>query len=44
MRRSRPNMKATEDAQSGTAIVAMCGPHAWIWREGSFQVLDLREW
>jgi hypothetical protein len=41
IRRSRPNMKATEDAPG---IVAMCGPHAWIWRDGSFQVLDLREW
>ena len=44
VRRSRPNMKATEDATSGAAIVAMCGPHAWIWRDGSFHVLDLREW
>jgi hypothetical protein len=41
VRRSRPNMKRDEDA---TAIVAMCGPHAWIWRDGAFQVLDLREW
>jgi hypothetical protein len=41
MRRSRPNMKATEDAPG---IVAMCGPHAWVWRDGAFQVLDLREW
>ena len=34
-------MKAVEDAP---ALVAMCGPHAWIWRDGTFQVLDLREW
>ena len=39
--RSRPNMKAPEDAPG---VVAMCGPHAWIWRDGSFHVLDLREW
>ena len=41
VRRSRPNMKATED-QPG--IVAMCGPHVWLWRDGAFQVLDMREW
>jgi hypothetical protein len=43
MRRSRPNMKATEDV-AAAAIVAMCGPHAWIWQGGAFRVLDLREW
>jgi hypothetical protein len=41
VRRSRPNMKANED-QPG--IVAMCGPHAWLWQGGTFQVLDMREW
>ena len=41
VRRSRPNMKRDEDVPG---IVAMCGAHAWVWREGSFQVLDLREW
>lgn len=25
-------------------IVAMCGPHAWVWTKGAFQVLDVREW
>ncbi len=25
-------------------IVAMIGPHVWVWRSGAFQVLDLREW
>ena len=25
-------------------VVAMCGPHAWVWTKGAFQVLDLREW
>jgi hypothetical protein len=34
-------MKRDEDAP---AIVAMCGANAWVWREGAFQVLDLREW
>ena len=24
--------------------VVMCGPHTWIWQDGSFRVLDLREW
>jgi hypothetical protein len=41
-RRSRPNMKAIDEAPPG--VVAMCGPHAWIWRDGSFHVIDLREW
>jgi hypothetical protein len=41
VRRSRPNMKRDED-QPG--IVAMCGPHAWVFRDGTFNVLDLREW
>ncbi|HEY2517782.1 MAG TPA: hypothetical protein VGI39_43230, partial [Polyangiaceae bacterium] len=40
-RRSRPNLKASEDTPG---IVAMCGPHTWIWRDGAFHVLDLREW
>ena len=34
-------------SRSGTndsGIVAMCGPHAWIWKSGALQVLDLREW
>jgi hypothetical protein len=34
-------------SRSGTndsGIVAMCGPHAWIWKGGALQVLDLREW
>ncbi len=25
-------------------IVAMCGPNAWLWRNGALEVLDLREW
>jgi hypothetical protein len=41
MRRSRPNMKATEEVPG---LVAMCGPHVWLWNEGTFNVLDLREW
>jgi hypothetical protein len=40
-RRSRPNMKRDEEAPG---IVAMCGPHAWLWKDGAFQVLDMREW
>ena len=40
-RRSRPNMKRDEDE---VGIVAMCGPHAWVWKNGAFEILDLREW
>lgn len=25
-------------------VIAMCGPHAWIWRRDAFYVIDLREW
>ena len=30
------------DGRAG--VVAMCGPHAWIWRRDAFYVIDLREW
>ena len=39
--RSRPNLKASDEAPG---LIAMCGPHAWIWQGGAFHVLDLREW
>jgi hypothetical protein len=25
-------------------IVALCGPNAWLWKNGAFEVLDVREW
>lgn len=28
----------------GTAIVALSGPNAWIWRNGTFGVIDMHEW
>jgi hypothetical protein len=40
-RRTRPNMKRDEDE---VGVVAMCGPHAWLWKNGAFEVIDLREW
>jgi hypothetical protein len=27
-----------------TALVALSGPNAWIWRKGTFNVIDLHEW
>lgn len=27
-----------------TAILALCGPHVWLWHGESFQVLDVTEW
>ena len=27
-----------------SGIVAMVGPHVWMWREGAFQVVDVHEW
>ena len=34
--------KKSEEAKAG--VIAMCGPHAWIWRRDAFYVIDLREW
>lgn len=37
--------KGDPDASKGqSGIIAMCGPHAWIWRRDAFYVVDLREW
>lgn len=33
-----------KDASGSAGVVAMCGPHAWIWRRDAFYVIDLREW
>jgi len=30
------------DREAG--IVALCGPNAWLWKNGAFEVLDVREW
>ncbi len=27
-----------------SGIVALVGPHVWMWREGAFQVVDVHEW
>ncbi len=32
------------DGGGGDAVVALCGPHVWLWREGTFRVLDMTEW
>jgi len=37
-----PMKKDEKDVKAG--VVAMCGPHAWIWRRDAFYVIDLREW
>jgi hypothetical protein len=29
---------------ASTGIVALCGPHAWLWRNGNLEVLDVRDW
>jgi len=31
-------------ASGDSALIAMCGPHVWLWKNGGFSVLDLREW
>jgi hypothetical protein len=36
--------RASDPGDTTPGIVAMCGPHAWVWRKDSFYVLDLREW
>ena len=32
------------DDIADVGIVATCGPHVWLFREGNFQVVDLQEW
>ncbi len=27
-----------------TGLIALSGPHVWLWKDGSFQVLDMRRW
>jgi hypothetical protein len=39
----RPAALPREDA-SEAAIVATIGPHVWLWRAGTFQIIDVREW
>jgi hypothetical protein len=31
-------------SEADLGIVALVGPHVWVWRSGSFQVIDLKEW
>jgi hypothetical protein len=42
--RGRAASRASDPGDTTPGIVAMCGPHAWVWRRDSFYVLDLREW
>jgi hypothetical protein len=35
---------ATSDDASEAGVVAMIGPHVWVWRAGAFQIVDVREW
>ncbi len=42
MRAIKKEDKKSDESKAG--IVAMCGPHAWIWRRDAFYVIDLREW
>jgi hypothetical protein len=39
-----PRQTGTASAVSDVGIVAMIGPHVWVWREGAFQIIDVREW
>jgi hypothetical protein len=34
---------ASGDARD-SAVVAIGGPHAWIWRDGTFAVIDMQQW
>ena len=36
--------RESDPGEGRAGIVAMCGPHAWIWRRDAFYVIDLREW
>ena len=32
------------DGSEGAGLLALCGPHVWVWHDGAFQVVDMREW
>ncbi len=32
-----------ETKTESSALVAVCGPNAWVWKDGGFSVIDLRE-
>jgi hypothetical protein len=39
-----PTRLARVGADRDAGIVALCGPNAWLWKNGAFEVLDVREW
>lgn len=41
---SEDRVSLTKDEGEGAGLLALCGPHVWVWQNGTFQVLDMREW
>jgi hypothetical protein len=39
-----PPGRSTEASDSTVGIVAVGGPHVWLWRSGAFHVLDMSSW
>jgi hypothetical protein len=39
-----PSRLARVGSDRDAGIVALCGPNAWLWKNGAFEVLDVREW
>jgi hypothetical protein len=39
-----PSRLARVGTDRDAGIVALCGPNAWLWKNGAFEVLDVREW
>lgn len=39
-----PSLDALSTTSGASGVVALGGGHAWVWGDGDFHVLDLREW
>ena len=44
MRLVRVGGRSPATGGDGSALVALSGPNAWIWRSGTFQVIDMQAW
>lgn len=38
------NRRPDRSEPNETGIAALSGPNVWVWRNGNFQVIDMREW
>ena len=38
------DVNGAPESQPDVGIVALGGPNVWVWQNGAFRSLDLREW